>query len=126
MTGEVRMPSQATRAGIKAAIAERRFDVALQGIDSILQLIGDWPELLVLKARIIQLSDHDGPTLGDAECCLLAAFSLDPKHTEAIQDLAHFYAIVIPKPEEARRFASLYASETSQVLGGIRDAMDDE
>lgn len=126
MTGDGRMPVHATRARIRTAIAERRCEAALQDIDSILRVIGDWPELLVLKARAIQLSDHEGPTLEGAEACLLAAFCLDPQHTEAIQDLAHFYAIVVRKPEEANRFAKLYADLTSEALRAIREAIDDE
>ena len=65
------------------------------------------PSLLVLRAVLVQLSEHAGLTLDNARVSLERAIELAPDDPEAYEELGHFFDAVVPDRDRALRLYRL-------------------
>ena len=63
-------------------------------------------EAFELVDRAIRLQLSDDGDLSEVEDCLQKALTLDPDGIEVLEEAAHFYDAVVPKPQEAHKFAA--------------------
>lgn len=95
-------------------------EAALALTTELLTAIEACPYLLVLRARLIQVTDSDPSlTLRDAEACLLAALEVEPNYLPALEELAHYYDSVWPDPGKAHE----YATRSLAIVEELREAM---
>jgi hypothetical protein len=84
------------------------------------------PYLLVTKARLILLLDRtDGPSLEDAEQCLLRAIEINAHDLEAIEELAHLYDVTLPDSTRAASFASLALEQVEKLRADMQNILVD-
>lgn len=103
-----------------------RTDEALALTSELLRAHGDCPYLLVVRARLVQLSSSDpSVTLEDAEACLLAALEIDAGYAPALEELAHYYDVVCPNPAKAREFAARVLEAANTVRADMQSILDD-
>jgi tetratricopeptide (TPR) repeat protein len=74
---------------------------AMRLVEELCEQADAWPELLVLKGDLIQLTDDDRYNLSDAEVAYSQAIDMDPYHVEAYAELAEFYASAMNNEDKA-------------------------
>ena len=106
--------------------ANGKYEEALAAVDLMVSSNPECACLLVHKARLIMVQPSTaGPSLSEAEICLLRAQELDSGCLEAIEELAHFYDAVLPDKERAAHFANIFISDVSQRLLRIREIAEE-
>lgn len=93
---------QSKMLSVKKLMRERRWDEAMQVMSGI---PADYPlgaTDLVIKARLIQMTERPDFTLEDAEKCLRDALALEPENPYVLLDLAFFESRVMDRPAEAQ------------------------
>lgn len=86
----------------KRLAAAGEYDKALRVVEDLCKDADAWPDLLVLKGDLIQVTDEGAYTLEDAEAAYNEAIEIDPAHVEAYTELSELYASVLDEPEKAR------------------------
>jgi tetratricopeptide (TPR) repeat protein len=86
----------------KALAAHGEYDQALSVVESLCAITDAWPDLLVLKGDLIQVSQQGEYSLQDAEDAYRQAIDIDPAHIEAYIELSELYATVLEQPQRAR------------------------
>jgi hypothetical protein len=106
--------------------ANGKYEEALAAVDSMVSSNPQCACLLVHKARLIMVQPSTaGPSLSEAEMCLLRARELDSECLEAIEELAHFYDAVLPNKEKAAHFASIFIADVSPRLSRMKEIVDE-
>jgi hypothetical protein len=109
---------------IKILMRERRYDDALELLDDLSKRNQISPYLLLMKARLIQLSEIDREGgLEEAEKHLLQAHEINCEDLEVIEDLAHFYDVVMPNRDLAKSFSEMYLSRTAKTGREIQEIL---
>lgn len=103
-------------AEIRTLVAEQKFAVALDAVDSLLREWQDQPALLVLRGEIIQLMDEDGPSLEEAEAALKRATTLDDRNADSWLEFAHYQFAVVDDAKAAEKSFSRAISESCETL----------
>jgi hypothetical protein len=81
--------------------------------------------LLVWRAILIQAQDSaEGPTLEEAEECLLRAHATDPNYLPALEELAHFDDAIRPADVKAQTFAAAYLEKSTRPLEEMREILN--
>src|SRR5215210_180451 len=104
----------------------RHMEKALEEVDRTLGRWAECPHLWNVRGDLIQLLEtKEPPPLKEAEKSYKMALRLNPKDTEAIEALAHFYDSVEPKPRKAKQYAQQFlaltkkrVSEMEQIISG--------
>lgn len=82
--------------------AREEYDEALAVVEGLCRTADAWPELLVLKGDLLQLTDDDRYSLADAENAYRQAIEMDPSCIEAYIELSEFYAHVLDDADRAQ------------------------
>lgn len=102
-----------------------RFDEALRLVDGLLQDNYLSPFLHATKARLIMLSSEECRySLVDAGDCLLKAFKINANDLEVIEELAHYYDIVMPDSQLAIQYASLLVDKMRSMSNDMAEIID--
>jgi len=108
---------------VKQLVQDNKVREALRIIRSLLEVIPDSPELLVLSGRLLLLQDESDPTpLRTSVEAYQEALTVDPTCLPALEELAHYYYSIEPNPALAMHYAQDYitqARETIRDLEGI-------
>lgn len=108
---------------IDALLTQGAFDAALATIAQLPDAHQATPQILVLKAKAIQLSDAPNLTLNDAETALTNAITADPEHVPALIQLAYFKLNVLDDPTAAlplfQAALDLQTHSLKTTLGGL-------
>jgi len=112
--------------GVKSLYQAREFEKALR----LLRELGDHrklsPYLLAFEATLIQLQPANGTALKEAEDCLLEAYAINPRDTDVLCELTHYYNAVDDNAYKASQFARLLQSELKRLAVGIEDIAGNE
>jgi len=76
------------------------------------------PFLLIFLAMMIQQDESESDfiyNLEDAEKFLLSALKINDQDIDAMIELAHLYDTIVPKPQEAFKYASLVLSKIKKI-----------
>jgi hypothetical protein len=77
-----------------------------------IDLVPECANLWVSKARLMMLDDHpeqhERSGLDEIERCILHALELASEHSEALEEAANFYDVMVPDREKAVRYAQHY------------------
>lgn len=102
------------------------FDEALILVDKLLLDNYLSPFLHATKARLIMLhSEGCQYSLEDAGKCLLSAQEINPNDLEVIEELAHFYDIVMPDSKLASHYATLLLEKIGAMSKDMAEILDD-
>ena len=113
--------------GIKTLRKARKFEKALAGLEKLLTRRKECPYLWNLRGNLIQLLEtQDGPPLAEAAKSYKTALRLNPNDLETLENLAHFYDAVEPKPAKAKRYAEAYIAKAKRGLAEMERVMVDE
>ena len=106
---------------VKSHYRAHEFEMAL----TLLRELGDCrkisPYLLAFEATLIQLQPANGTILEEAESCLLEAYAINPKDTDVLCELAHYYDAVDDNAQKASQFARLLQFELERLAVGIEE-----
>lgn len=108
---------------LSALRAQGVFRAKLDLLEEQLQNGHECPYLLTQKAMLIQLQGGES-SLEDAEQCLLRAHEINPNNLETLVELAHFYDAVIPNPEQAKHYATLFRDAVTGSLESLREILE--
>jgi tetratricopeptide (TPR) repeat protein len=109
----------------KLLLENQKYDEALILLDKILKENQISPYLLLMKSRLIQLSENDiDRGLEKAENCLLKAHEINCEDLEVIEDLFHLYDAVIPNKELAEKFSNMYLTKVARTVNEIQEMID--
>jgi tetratricopeptide (TPR) repeat protein len=86
----------------KALAADGQCDQALKQVEALCEITDAWPDLLVLKGDLIQVSERGDYSLRDAEEAYRQAIDIDPAHIEAYIELSELYSTVLQQADQAR------------------------
>jgi tetratricopeptide (TPR) repeat protein len=81
---------------------QSEYSEALKVIEDAEALGEESVELLLMKARLLQLVDQDR-TLEEVEAALDSAISIDPKSVDALLEMGWFKLNVLDDPQEAQK-----------------------
>jgi tetratricopeptide (TPR) repeat protein len=102
---------------IKRLWKARKFEKALAKIEKLLARYSECPHLWNLRGDLIQLLETPhGPALAEAAKSYKMALRLNPQDLEALENLAHFYDVVIPRPASAKKYARAYIAKAKRGL----------
>jgi Tfp pilus assembly protein PilF len=96
----------ATLDAVRELYASRRYDDALSKLDRYVARYELTAEMLLLKGRLIQLSENGDHSLSDAKECFLGALRQDKDNVNALLELGWLCASVLGEPDEGKRFFS--------------------
>jgi len=105
-------------------LSEKKLSEALIFVEELLTKNLISPYLLVQKARLIMLQNTDqAPPLAEVERCLLLAHEINQDDFEVIEELAHYYDVVDPHPESAKKYKDLFLDRSSKIAKEMREIM---
>lgn len=91
---------------VRELYASRSYDVALSKLDDYEENYELTAEMLLLKGRLIQLSEKGDRSLLDAKKCFLSALRQDKENVNTLLELGWLCASVLGKPEEGKKYFS--------------------
>ncbi|UPG89458.1 hypothetical protein L2Y96_18990 [Luteibacter aegosomaticola] len=91
---------------VRELYASKQYDAALSTLDRYKEAQELTAEMLLLKGRLIQLSEGNVHTLNDAKECFLSVLRQDKENVNALLELGWLFANVLDDPEEGRRYFS--------------------
>lgn len=112
------------REEVKRLYRSERYREALSLLDTIEQSCKLHPDLLVWKARSLQLLDDMSPySLADIEAILRKALTIESDYLPAVVDLAYFYLNILDDSERAKplfeQAFELCQEATTEVVIGL-------
>jgi len=103
---------------------KKLFNEALREVELDLVQNDECPYLWLLRGNLLQLSESVSPMpLEEAEKSYLKALELDPDYIQAMENLAHFYDIVVPDKKRAHEFARLVQNRVGQLSKDMAEIM---
>ena len=103
----------------------KEFKSALAAVDDLLKSSHECPYLLRRRGMLILLQEDDSwPSLEEAEACLLRAHDLAPNNLDTLEELVHFYAVIIPNPDKARHYARMFEESIAEKLHRIQEVLE--
>jgi hypothetical protein len=84
------------------------------------------PYLWIVRGRLeILIGGSDTNPFGNAEKFLLCAHDINPNDTEALEELTHFYDVIEPNREEAKKFGFLLLEKIEIIGRNIKGLLKD-
>lgn len=99
--------------------------VALRQANETIQRDPGCPYHLVKRSVAILLQAEDAAlSIEDAEADLLQAYRRDPKHLEALEELAHYYDAVSPDREKAKEYARQCRDMAARLVSDMDEILE--
>lgn len=111
---------------LKRLMGENRFNEALSLIENLCNENYYSPYLWNVRARLEMLQGgSDGDPFGNAEKYLRIAFEINPDDLEVLEELAHFYDVLVPDREKSVRFATMVSEKVGLLQRDMRKILED-
>lgn len=83
-------------------------------------------QLILLRARLLQVTPDLGQNLQEAEKCLILARRLDPEAIEVLEESMHFYDVIFPDVKKATRYAVRLRKKSAQLMQDANEVLQNE